>query len=152
MSAYTYTEKELLEKRYRCMDICPTWNREDHDCEIYGHQHPSPLNCPYFVHHIKRDTECGEINKNENESKPTSSQAPDKIIKEPQSMQKEMAKNNPAIVASFEETIQTGEYDWKNVLLTKICDDTTTIRELIEWAGKNLDRDYFEMKLTRGDR
>ena len=63
-----------------------------------------------------------------------------------------MTKSNPAIVASFEETVQTGEYDWKNVLLTKICDDTTTIRELIEWAGKNLDRDYFEMKLTRGDR
>ena len=63
-----------------------------------------------------------------------------------------MKKTNPTIVASFEETIKNGEYDWKDVLLTKVCDDTTTIGELIEWAGKNLDREYFEIKLTRGDR
>ena len=63
-----------------------------------------------------------------------------------------MTKPNPIIIASFEETVQNGEYDWKDVLLTKICDDTTTIRELVEWAGKNLDRYYFEMKLTRGYR
>ena len=64
----------------------------------------------------------------------------------------EMTKPNPTIVASFEETVQNGEYDWKDVLLTKVCDKNTTIGELVEWVGKNLDRDYFEMKLTRGDR
>ena len=46
-----------------------------------------------------------------------------------------MTKPNPTIVASFEETVQTGEYDWKNVLLTKVCDENTTIGELVEWAG-----------------
>lgn len=66
--------------------------------------------------------------------------------------QNNMQKTNPTIVASFEETVQTGEYDWKDVLLTKVCDENTTIGELVEWAGRNLDRDYFEMKLTRGDR
>ena len=54
-----------------------------------------------------------------------------------------MTKINPTIVASFEETVQTSEYDWKDVLLTKVCDDTTTIGELIEWAGTNMDREYF---------
>ena len=63
-----------------------------------------------------------------------------------------MTKPNPTIVASFEETVQNAEYDWKDVLLTKVCDENTTIGELVEWAGKNLERDYFEMKLTRGDR
>lgn len=62
----------------------------------------------------------------------------------------DMTKINPTIVASFEETVQTSEYDWKDVLLTKVCDDTTTIGELIEWAGTNMDREYFEIKLTRG--
>lgn len=61
-----------------------------------------------------------------------------------------MTKTNPTIVASYEEIVQTDEYDWRNVLLTKVCDDTTTIREIIEWAGNNLDREYFEIKLTRG--
>jgi hypothetical protein len=60
-----------------------------------------------------------------------------------------MTKQNPTIVASYEEIVQTDEYDWRNVLLTKVCDDTTTIREIIEWAGDNLDREYFEIKLTR---
>ncbi|MFC2616323.1 MAG: hypothetical protein ACFNYQ_12585, partial [Treponema sp.] len=62
----------------------------------------------------------------------------------------DMTKQNPTIVASYEEIVQTDEYDWRNVLLTKVCDDTTTIREIIEWAGDNLDREYFEIKLTRG--
>ena len=61
-----------------------------------------------------------------------------------------MTKTNPTIVASFEETIKNGEYDWKDVLLTKVCDDNTTIGELVEWAGTNLEREYFEIKLTRG--
>lgn len=61
-----------------------------------------------------------------------------------------MTKTNPTIVASFEETIKNGEYDWKDVLLTKVCDDNTTIGEFVEWAGDNLDREYFEIKLTRG--
>ena len=61
-----------------------------------------------------------------------------------------MTKINPPIVASYEETVQTDEYDWRNVLLTKVCDDTTTIGEIIEWASTNLEREYFEIKLTRG--
>ena len=62
----------------------------------------------------------------------------------------DMTKQYPTIVASYEEIVQTDEYDWRNVLLTKVCDDTTTIGEIIEWAGDNLDREYFEIKLTRG--
>lgn len=52
-----------------------------------------------------------------------------------------MTKTNPTIVASYEEIVQTDEYDWRNVLLTKVCDDTTTIGEIIEWAGDNLDNE-----------
>ena len=48
-----------------------------------------------------------------------------------------MIKTNPIIVASFEATVQTGEYDWKDVLLTKVCDENTTIGELVEWAHKH---------------
>lgn len=53
MSDYTYTEEEMRTKKYKCRDVCPTWNREDRDCEIYGETHPVPLQCPYFAHHIK---------------------------------------------------------------------------------------------------
>ena len=54
---YTYTEKEMRTKKYKCRDVCPTWNRQDRDCEIYGETHPTPLQCPYFAHHI-RDKKC----------------------------------------------------------------------------------------------
>ena len=43
-----------------------------------------------------------------------------------------MTKTNPTLVASFEEAVQNGEYDWKDVLLTKVCDNNTTIGELVE--------------------
>lgn len=40
---------ELRKAKARCSMYCGTWNSEDHDCEIYGSQHPSPSNCIYFL-------------------------------------------------------------------------------------------------------
>lgn len=57
---HVYTVKELRAKKYKCRDVCAAWNREDRDCEIYGETHPSPLQCPYFTHHI---TKMGEENR-----------------------------------------------------------------------------------------
>ena len=53
MNDHTYTEEELRTKKYKCRDVCATWNRENRDCEIYGETHPVPLRCPYFAHHIR---------------------------------------------------------------------------------------------------
>ena len=52
---YVYTERELRIKKYKCRNVCATWNKEDRDCEIYGDHHPSPLRCPYFSRHIKSE-------------------------------------------------------------------------------------------------
>ena len=35
--------------RYRCRDVCATWNREDCDCEVYGSYHPAPSKCNIMV-------------------------------------------------------------------------------------------------------
>lgn len=32
----------------KCRTHCPTWNREDNDCDIYGLTHPSPMKCPFY--------------------------------------------------------------------------------------------------------
>ena len=49
------TLEEIKQKRYRCMDICPTWNREDRDCEIFGYMHPAPSKCPYMAQNCKEE-------------------------------------------------------------------------------------------------
>ena len=36
-------------KPCRCSELCPTWNRDDRDCEIYGWNHPAPSHCPYYA-------------------------------------------------------------------------------------------------------
>lgn len=37
--------EEIKTKHLRCNNACKTWNREDHDCEIYGSQHPPFSGC-----------------------------------------------------------------------------------------------------------
>ena len=44
---------EIRQKKYRCRDVCSTWNSEDRDCEVYGIKHPSPSQCPLFYQKTK---------------------------------------------------------------------------------------------------
>lgn len=46
---------EIRQKKYRCCDICSTWNSEDRDCEVYGINHPAPFWCPLFFQKTKGD-------------------------------------------------------------------------------------------------
>lgn len=43
------TLSEIKRKKYRCRDVCATWNYEDCDCEIYGCHHPAPSKCAVMV-------------------------------------------------------------------------------------------------------
>ena len=44
---------EIKQKKYRCRDVCSTYNSEDRDCEVYGINHPSPSRCPFFYQTTK---------------------------------------------------------------------------------------------------
>lgn len=40
--------EELRRKRARCSQVCPCYNSEDRDCEIFGHTCP-PSRCNFFL-------------------------------------------------------------------------------------------------------
>lgn len=44
---YEQFKTEYKSSKYRCSNTCPTWNRDDRDCEIYGSTHPKIWQCPY---------------------------------------------------------------------------------------------------------
>lgn len=49
------TLQDVRKRKYRCRDVCSVWNGDDRDCEIYGHRHPSPVECPHFLRRVSDD-------------------------------------------------------------------------------------------------
>ena len=45
----------IRQKKYRCRDVCSSWNSEDKDCEVYGINRPAPFWCPLFFQKTKAD-------------------------------------------------------------------------------------------------
>ena len=42
-------QKELRAKKARCNSVCLFYDHQDHDCDRYGQNHPSPANCGVFL-------------------------------------------------------------------------------------------------------
>lgn len=40
---------ELKAKKSRCSSVCPFYDHQDHDCDRYGMNHPSPSNCAVYL-------------------------------------------------------------------------------------------------------
>lgn len=41
--------EELRSVRAKCSQYCPFYDHQDHDCDRYGQNHPSPSRCAVFL-------------------------------------------------------------------------------------------------------
>ena len=43
--------------KYKCVSVCPMFDREWHDCELYGDSFIPPYKCPFFKQQNKEEYE-----------------------------------------------------------------------------------------------